>query len=440
MSLGLAGPPGVQKPILQGGNTLGANLIIGPLDANGITFLANGAKVASLSSSGAATLENATNSTNAFDVENAIGTGVFGVDTLNGRVGIGTVAPDQELSLGSGDANFLLPSIPSGVSAISSNSGGSLPAATYYYRIVGADGAGGLSLPSTEVSAGVTGTTGTVTISWPSVAGADGGYRVYRGTASGGENVYYAIAAGTTTFTDTGGAAISGTPPTSDTGSSVLLNGSSNGGASYIDTGNVGIGTPAPMARLNVATGNGSNVGEIVTGASGQSADLFDVSSATAGNLFSVGATGSVVVQPAVDTTTALRANNAAGQDLLDVDATNSAVQMSAHVITGNSSGTTQVVADTAAGSGAPISLSGDDTVGTVTLTSGTGSTGGNLATITFAHSYGAIPHVLLSPNDFYAPSLELAATDVTTGGFTVYTRSAVQASQPISFTYLVLQ
>lgn len=64
------------------------------------------------------------------------------------------------------------------------------------------------SATSAEVSATTTGTTGSVTLSWPAVTGANG-YVIYRGSTAGGESGFYLV--GTNSFTDTGAAIATGT-------------------------------------------------------------------------------------------------------------------------------------------------------------------------------------------------------------------------------------
>lgn len=94
--------------------------------------------------------------------------------------------------------------------------GGNLAAATYYYKITALD-ANGETVGSNEQSQVTTGSTSTVTLNWGAVTGATS-YRVYRGTAAGSENVYYAVAGGSSvTFTDTGAANTSASPPAGNT-------------------------------------------------------------------------------------------------------------------------------------------------------------------------------------------------------------------------------
>lgn len=99
------------------------------------------------------------------------------------------------------------------VTATPSTLGGTLAAGTYYYKVTAIDSQGKETAPSTEVSAVTTGTTGSVALSWPAISGA-ASYRVYKGTAAGAENGYFA--ATTSSFTDTGAATTAGTPPASD--------------------------------------------------------------------------------------------------------------------------------------------------------------------------------------------------------------------------------
>lgn len=117
-------------------------------------------------------------------------------------------------------------SVPSGVSATGSGTGGTLAAGTWYY-VVTAFNVAGETTASVEVSATTTGTTSSVTIPWSHVSGVydlptraqiDAGYRIYRGTASGTHNVLVAtVAATATTWTDTGVAGTAGSPPVSNT-------------------------------------------------------------------------------------------------------------------------------------------------------------------------------------------------------------------------------
>ena len=82
-------------------------------------------------------------------------------------------------------------------------SGGALATGTYYYVVTAAT-ANGETTASNEQSAAVAGPTGEATVNFLAVSGATG-YKIYRGAASGGENLLVGTAgAGATSFTDTG--------------------------------------------------------------------------------------------------------------------------------------------------------------------------------------------------------------------------------------------
>src|SRR3954469_9803391 len=98
----------------------------------------------------------------------------------------------------------------------SSGGSGSLAAGTYYFKVVAEMATGGasvLSAPSAEVAV-TTGASGSVTLSWGAVTGADS-YRVYRGTAANGETVYRTVTGTSVTYTGTGES--SGTPKSAGT-------------------------------------------------------------------------------------------------------------------------------------------------------------------------------------------------------------------------------
>jgi hypothetical protein len=94
-----------------------------------------------------------------------------------------------------------------------STSGGSLAAATYFYVVTAVDASGETTI-SNEVSIATTGSTSSVTLTWPVVAGATG-YRVYRGTSAGTEGTRYTAAS--SPFTDTGAAGTAASPPGANT-------------------------------------------------------------------------------------------------------------------------------------------------------------------------------------------------------------------------------
>jgi hypothetical protein len=132
--------------------------------------------------------------------------------------------------------------------------GGTLTANTYYY-VITALNAAGQTLASYETSITTTGTTSANTISWGiGVAGATS-YRVWRGTTSGAENIYYTTTA--TTYTDTGATGTSGTLPTTNTATGVFTAGNvsaNQGGYGSGDYSDGNYGESTAQSVINDAT------------------------------------------------------------------------------------------------------------------------------------------------------------------------------------------
>lgn len=105
------------------------------------------------------------------------------------------------------------PAPPASPSAAAVGSGGTFAAGTYFWKIA-ALGPWGEGSPSSEVSATLV-LNGSCNLAWGAVPGATG-YRVYRGTTSGGESVFYAPG-NVTSFTDTNAASTGGSPATNFT-------------------------------------------------------------------------------------------------------------------------------------------------------------------------------------------------------------------------------
>ena len=115
--------------------------------------------------------------------------------------------------------NDLLVAPASAPAATAVAGGGSLAAGTHYFKVVALMDSGGavaVSRPSAERAASVAASGASVSLSWSAVSGADR-YRIYRGTAAGGENRYRETTGSGTSFTYTGAGELAGTPPTSGT-------------------------------------------------------------------------------------------------------------------------------------------------------------------------------------------------------------------------------
>jgi hypothetical protein len=76
---------------LQGGNSFGTTAVLGTNDNNGLTLKVNNTPVVTLSATGQASFKNTSNSTTAFQVQNAVGASVLNVDTTNARFSVGSL-------------------------------------------------------------------------------------------------------------------------------------------------------------------------------------------------------------------------------------------------------------------------------------------------------------------------------------------------------------
>ncbi len=130
---------------------------------------------------------------------------------------------------------------PTGVAA-SATTGGSLAPGTYYYKVVGEDLFGGLTLPSAEVAVTVSSPNNAVLVTWTDAIDKYR-YRVYGRSGPGGQNMYW-IAPGTAySFMDTGAAGTSGTPPGTPSAYAVKMSSNPNAEAPvYVSKGYVNLG------------------------------------------------------------------------------------------------------------------------------------------------------------------------------------------------------
>ena len=141
---------------------------------------------------------------------NATG-GTFTLTTSNGTTSSTTSAISYNAALD----HTAQPTLP----AANNASGGTLAAGTYFYVVTALTSAGE-GVASAEVSASTDPSHGTIHLSWTmpgSPSSAVTGYRVYRGTSTLNESVYFDTGSTGTTFDDTGGATTgAATPPTTD--------------------------------------------------------------------------------------------------------------------------------------------------------------------------------------------------------------------------------
>jgi hypothetical protein len=177
--------------------------------------------------------------------------------------------------------------------------------------------------------------------------------------------------------------------------------------------GSVEIGsltTQDATARLVIGTQSTAAKGLVIQAVAGQSADLLQAQDSTGSVLSRLSADGSLTVANAV---------------------VSGNLTMSGHLITAGSPPT--IAAGAAAGTGATVSISGNDLSGMITITTGTGAGSGVLATATFASSYGAAPNVTLTANNSAAALLPNFATSTST---TLSLHAAAAASSGTTYIY----
>jgi len=105
---------------------------------------------------------------------------------------------------------------PPALTATHAGTGGTFAAGTYFHAITAVN-ANGETVKSNDTTSVLTGSTSSVTLTWPQVDLATG-YKVYRGTTASENTLVTTIGAGSTlAYTDTGTAGSAATPPTTNT-------------------------------------------------------------------------------------------------------------------------------------------------------------------------------------------------------------------------------
>jgi hypothetical protein len=165
---------------------------------------------------------------------------------------------------------------------------------------------------------------------------------------------------------------------------------------------------------------------------------------------FQVTSAGSAYVQNT--STTAFQIQTSSGTALLTADTTNMKVTVTnlevslnltvdGHIITGGTAPT--IAAGTAACTTPTVSLSGTDTAGLITVTTGSAcSPVGKLATITFNTAFGAAPRVTLTPADATATGLTyyVDSSTISTASFDLDTNTAPANTTTYKWYYHVIQ
>ena len=151
------------------------------------------------------------------------GTATFALDNTDGRFDAdnpsspyaGKITPLRKVRFSAAVGTAL--TVPTLSAPTTAATGGTLSAATYFYKLTALGKGYGDTAASAEVSVTTTGTTSTVSLAWAAITGAIG-YRLYRSSSAGTEVFLVELAGnGTVSYVDTGAAAAGATPaPSAD--------------------------------------------------------------------------------------------------------------------------------------------------------------------------------------------------------------------------------
>ena len=167
-------------------------------------------------------------------------------------------------------------------------------------------------------------------------------------------------------------------------------------------------------------------------------------------NVFSLSQSGSAVFKNGVDSTTTFSIQNSSGSSLLTADTigmkltvqelvVSANLTVNGHIITAGSTPT--ITAGVATCTTPAVSVTGNDTAGTLNITTGTGcSATGVLATLTFNKTFTAVPHVNLTPTNANATNIKYFRGSATTAGFSIDTAMTPSDSTNYTFDYWVAQ
>jgi hypothetical protein len=165
------------------------------------------------------------------------------------------------------------------------------------------------------------------------------------------------------------------------------------------------------------------------------------------------GSTASDIIQTTTNSTTAFEIQSAGSTSLFTADTADMAINIDGtlsvngnitidgHLVTGGSA--PSIAAGAAACTSPTVNVSGDDTSGTITVTTGSGcSSGGDLATVTFASTFAAAPHVTIAPGSANASNLNAYVNNstVSTGSFAIGTSANPSSSTTYEWNYWVAQ
>lgn len=255
-----------------------------------------------------------------------------------------------------------------------------------------------------------------------------------------GVRVESAVNSGGGTFTNNYGVYIQDQSGVGSTNSFNLYSAGAN--AKNYFAGKLQVGSTNTASRLNIGTdADTTAAGGVVFG--------------TDTNLYRGAANvlrtdDNLLVRTAANSTTAFQVQNAANTPLLTADTTNMQITVQALAVTGNltvnghiitGGGTPSTAVNANAGVGASCVVSGTDTAGSITITTGSsGVVAGTQCTVTFSSAFGAAPRVVVGPSNAATAPLDPYIGSTATGNFTVGVGTAGSTSTAYKFDYVAAQ
>lgn len=113
-------------------------------------------------------------------------------------------------------------------------------------------------------------------------------------------------------------------------------------------------------------------------------------------------------------------------------------IVVNGHIITGGGAPNYSVGAS--AGAGAQVVVDGNDTAGTITITTGADTGAGSLADLIFSHIYDKAPRVLLTGQDEASANARIFPTGKSSTGFSLGAAQSLAPNTTYSFDYFIVQ
>lgn len=415
-------------------------------------------------------------STTAFSVQNASSNPIFTVDTANNGVGINQ-APVTGVSLsvsGSAQADNLVVSGGDTSSGILKNYTTGTGGVSAGDVVVLADDGGTSRVIDTTTAhdprvMGVASATAASGLTEPVVIGGNTQVTADAGAVAIGDQLVTSTTSGQVTVDNNATTGILGLATTAKAaGSSGLVgvyvhpdNGTTNptinGNLAILNSSKIYLNTPTDGAWTIGREASPSGTNLLTTAATvftvqNTSTEGVMIRNAAGQSVFEVTGLGQTLIKTPTNSASAFQIQNNLGASVLTADTSSMTVTVQKLVITADltvnghliSGGSTPgIAAGPAACTSPTVSVSGNDTAGTITVTTGTGcGATGKLATITFAGAFGSTPRVNLTPAGATAVALAAYVDNATVSTSTFDLDSTASASNTTTYiwNYLVVQ